>query len=140
MDRDGFLARVEAFHTDGFRLVMINATTLKPGPGAAAPGGDGCELMWTFEKGGQLEHLRERVTAEDAIPSVSGVYGFAYLYENEIRELFGLNITGLNVDWKGQLYRTTTKIPFSPSAIRKRLEEAAAKAAAKAAAAKGKKS
>ena len=137
MDRDGFLARVEAYHQDGFRLMMINATALKPGPGVAA---EGCELMWSFEKAGQLEHLRERVTAEDAIPSVSGVYGFAYLYENEIRELFGLNITGLNIDWKGQLYRTTTKIPFSPSAIRKRLEEVAAKAAAAKAEAKGKKS
>jgi ech hydrogenase subunit D len=128
MDRQSFLEKVESYHKDGYRLVMINATVLKPGPGVAE---DGCELMWTFEKANQLEHVRERVVPGDEVPSVSGVYPFAHLYENEIRELFGLNVVGLNVDWKGQLYRTNQKVPLSPKAIRERLEAAAAAKATK---------
>jgi ech hydrogenase subunit D len=128
MDRQSFLDRVARYRDDGYRLVMINATVLKPGPGVAE---DGCEMIWTFEKANQLEHLRERVVPADEVPSVSGLYPFAHLYENEIRELFGLNVVGLNVDWKGQLYRTSQKVPLSPKAIRERLEAAAAAKAAK---------
>jgi len=119
MDREAFLTKVRAYHDGRFRLVMINATALKPGPDVVA---DGCEIIWTFEHAGQIENLRERVTAADEVPSISSIYGFAYLYENEIRDLFGLNVTGISVDWKGQLYSSSTKVPFSPKAIRERLE------------------
>jgi ech hydrogenase subunit D len=127
MDRLSFLSKVERYHEDGYRLVMINATALKPGAGVAE---DGCEIIWTFERANRLEHVRERVVPADEVPSVSAIYPFAHLYENEIRELFGLNVVGLNVDWKGQLYRTSQKVPLSPKAIRERLEASAAKAAA----------
>ena len=39
----------------------------------------------------------------------------------EIIELFGVKVVGVNVDFKGQLYQTTTKVPMSPKAIRARL-------------------
>ena len=52
------------------------------------------------------------------------MYWPAFLYENEIRELFGVQVDGINVDLQGQLYKTAEKIPFSPSAIRARLEKA----------------
>jgi ech hydrogenase subunit D len=132
MDCQAFLAKVEGRRRDGHRLVMINATAVKATPEGA---GDGCELLWTFERQGQLEHLRERVADGEEVPSVSGLYPFAWLYENEVRELFGVNVTGLNVDLKGQLYRTAVKVPLSLKAIRARV---AARAAA--APAKGKKS
>ena len=53
---------------------------------------------------------------------MSAIYPFSYLYENEVRELFGVKVTGLSVDFKGQLYQTSTKVPFSPKAIRARLD------------------
>lgn len=132
MDGQALLTRVELYRREGWRLVMINATPVKPGP--EVPEGS-CDLMWSFEREGRLEHLKERVTAADPVPSISGLYAFAFLYENELKELFGLDVQGMNVDFKGQLYRTATKVPLSPKAIRQRLEAAAA---AKAAAGKGK--
>ena len=39
-----------------------------------------------------------------------------------MRELFGVNVTGIAPDLKGQLYKTSSIVPFAPSAIRARLE------------------
>jgi ech hydrogenase subunit D len=130
MDTTTFLARVAKYQQNGHRLLMINATAL---PLPAGDDDGAVELTWSFEKGGALEHLRERVLLDEEVPSVSAIYPFAYLYENDLRELFGVKVTGLNVDFKGQLYQTSTKVPFSPKAIRARLEATQkAKAEAKA--------
>ena len=119
MESQGFLDKVRAYEKDGWRLIMINATSLR----AAADVAEGsCDLSWTFEKGNALEHVRERVAPGDQVPSVQAIYSFAFLYENEIRELFGVDVTGMLVDFKGELYKTVTRVPFSGKAIRERLE------------------
>src|SRR5664280_215086 len=58
----------------------------------------------------------------EEVPSISAFFGAAFLYENEMRELFGVNVTGIALDLKGQLYKTDNNVPFSPSAIRARLD------------------
>lgn len=128
MDAKAFLDRVRSFESDGYRLLMINATALTSASTSTSAANDGddddgaVELTWSFEKSGQLEHLREQVKPGEEVPSVSAIYPFSYLYENEVRELFGVKVTGLSVDFKGQLYQTSTKVPFSPKAIRARLD------------------
>ena len=128
MDAKAFLERVRVLESDGYRLLMINATALASSSSASGDGGDGgdddgaVELTWSFEKSARLEHLREHVKPDEEVPSVSAIYPFSYLYENEVRELFGVKVTGLTVDFKGQLYQTSTKVPFSPKAIRARLD------------------
>lgn len=119
MDASAFLAGVAKLRHDGYRLMLINATSV------VAEGA--VDLAWSFEKDGAIEHLRERVPAGDEVPSIQASYPYAFLYENEIVELFGLKITGLVVDFKGQLYQTSAKVPMSPKAIRERLEAAKGK-------------
>ena len=119
MDARGFLEKVEACRQAGWRLVLINATSVLPSAEAAEGAVD---LSWTFEREGKLEHLLQRVTGGEEVPSISSLFHPAFLYENEIRDLFGVNVTGLTVDFKGELYRTATKVPMSPRAIRARLE------------------
>jgi hypothetical protein len=151
MDGAAFLARVEAYHKDGWRLALINATTVMQAPvpahgaAAAAPAAPAAtapatpapaaepgatfkaetpnvfELTWGFAKDGRFETLREQLTAGEAVPSISEFFGAAFLYENEIRELFGINVTGIGTDLKGQLYKTATRVPFSHAAVKARL-------------------
>jgi hypothetical protein len=158
MDGDAFLARVRDYHEAGWRLAIINVTTIV---GAAAPahGAHGAaganspvpspdtapapntapaaeaanvfEIAWGFVKDGNLETIREQIVAGDAVPSISEFFGAAFLYENEIRELFGINVEGIGVDLRGQLYKTATKVPFSHAAIQDRLARNAAAAAVK---------
>jgi len=127
MDKEALLARVGEYHKNGWRLALINATTV-PAPDESTPGT--FELSWAFAKDTDFETIRETVTLADEIPSVSEFFGAAFLYENEMRELFGLNVTGLGLDLGGQLYKTSIKIPFSHAAVKARLEATAAANAA----------
>jgi hypothetical protein len=47
-----------------------------------------------------------------ALESVSSIYPYAYLYENEMKDLFGIQIQNINLDFAGKLYRTAVKTPF----------------------------
>ena len=158
MDATAFLARVRDYHEAGWRLAIINVTTIvgAAAPAHAAHGAAGAassvaspdtapatdtapaaeapnvfEIAWGFVKDGNLETIREQIVAGDAVPSISEYFGAAFLYENEIRELFGINVEGIGVDLRGQLYKTATKIPFSHAAIKDRLARNAAAAAVK---------
>jgi ech hydrogenase subunit D len=123
MDREPFLARVEEYHKGGWRLALINAASLLTADEAEQGAVD---VTWAFAKDAEFEHIRERIMPGDEVPSISSSFSAAFLYENEMRELFGLNVVGINVDLQGQLYKTSQKVPFSPSAIRARLEANAA--------------
>ena len=119
MDSQAFLDRVGAYQRDGWRLAIINTTSILPAEGVEEGAFD---VSWSFAKDTRLEHLRERVLPGEEVPSISAFFGAAFLYENEMRELFGVNVTGIALDLKGQLYKTATIVPFSPSAIRARLD------------------
>ena len=119
MDGPAFLARVAAYREEGWRLAVVNATPLLPTDDHEHGAFD---VTWSFARGGEFEHLRELVLPTDEVPSVSGSFASAFLYENELRELFGINVTGMAVDLGGQLYKTASRVPFSPTAIRARLE------------------
>jgi ech hydrogenase subunit D len=119
MDTQAFLDRVSAYQRDGWRLAIINATSILPAEGMEHGAFD---ISWSFAREGAFEHLRERVLPGEEVPSISAFFGAAFLYENEMRELFGVNVTGIALDLKGQLYKTSTIVPFSPGAIRARLD------------------
>ena len=125
MDGAAFLARVAEYRADGWRLAMINTTSILPTEGMEHGAFD---ISWSFARDGDLEHLREQVLPGEEVPSISASFGAAFLYENEMCELFGVNVTGMALDLKGQLYKTATIVPFAPSAIRARLDAMAKKA------------
>ncbi len=81
MDHAQFLGRVAGYRADGWRLVLINATSVLPGEELEA---GAVEISWTFAEGNRLEHVRERVLPGETVPSISEAYGAAFLYENEI--------------------------------------------------------
>lgn len=128
MDRADLLEQVGRYQRDGWRLAIINATSLLPAEGLEHGAFD---LSWSFAKGTRFEHIVERVMPGEEVPSISALFGGAFLYENEIRELFGVNMTGIVVDLRGQLYKTADRVPFSPGAIRARLEASGRGEAAK---------
>jgi ech hydrogenase subunit D len=121
MNGVALLARAREYHARGCRLALINATSVLPTDDL--PGG-AFDVSWSFACNGLLEHVRERVRPGEEVPSISDVFRGAFLYENELRELFGINVTGITVDLRGQLYTTAERVPFSPGAIRRRLEAA----------------
>jgi len=98
------IAKVEEFHKQGYRMVQACCTKLTE---------NGFEVTYSFDKDYKLENLRVTIPQEIELPSVTGVYGGAFLYENEMHELFGISFKGINVDFKGHLYKKKIKYPFS---------------------------
>ena len=49
---------------------------------------------------------------EPELPSISSFYWPAFLYENEMHDLFGITVKGMAVDFKGHLYTTMIPTPY----------------------------
>jgi len=97
--------RVKEFYGQGFRLVQICCTKLA----------EGLELNYSFDKNFEFINLRINLAVANVeVPSVSNIYWNAFLYENELHDLFGINIKNMAIDYKGSFYRTAVKWPFNP--------------------------
>jgi ech hydrogenase subunit D len=103
LDKNDLVGRVAELFAEGYRLVQIGCSTLE----------GGYEINYSFDKEYRFTTLRVTLTPEGEIPSVSAIYPNAFLYENEIHDLFGVRIKNISVDYKGTLYRTAIKTPFS---------------------------
>lgn len=100
---DQLCDKVRALREQGMRLVQISATLLP----------DDVELTYSFDLNDCLSNLRVLVPAVGGVlPSISGIFGCAVLYENEIHDLFNVRVEGMTVDFKGNLYKTSVKYPF----------------------------
>ena len=44
--------------------------------------------------------------------SITEFYPYAFLYENEMKELFGVNILLIGLDYQKKLYRLKEETPF----------------------------
>lgn len=104
---DGLLEAVRQMQGQGCRLVQIGCTKLD----------SGFELNYSFDREYRFTNIQVPVpSAEAVVPSVSGIYPSAFLYENEVHDLFGIPISGISVDYRGKFYRTSIPHPFGGAA------------------------
>jgi ech hydrogenase subunit D len=97
------LDRVGRLHAEHCRLVQIGATCLPTQ----------LELNYSFDRNGELLNLRVFLpAASPQVPSISAIYWCAFIYENELHDLFGLQVAGMAVDFQGKFYQTAVKYPF----------------------------
>jgi ech hydrogenase subunit D len=87
----------------GYRLVQISCTFK-----------DRFEITYSFDKDYELEHFRIYGERDEEILSISQVFFSAFLYENEMKDLFGVKIKDIAIDYQGGLYRVAQKTPFAP--------------------------
>jgi len=87
----------------GYRLVQICATRL----------GEELQLDYSFDLNRTFVNLRFNLPKVGGrVPSISGIYWCAFTYENEISDLFGVQVDGNVLDFKGNFYTTAMKHPF----------------------------
>ena len=70
------------------------------------------EVTYSFAKGYDISNYRLVVEKEEEVPSISRVYKAAIFYENEMKELFGLDVEFIKVDLGNKLYRIDANVPF----------------------------
>jgi ech hydrogenase subunit D len=100
---EALAAEVDALKLDHWRLVQI----------LCVAGEDSYELDYSFGGGYAMRTLRVTVGARDPVPSITPFYPAAFLYENEIRDLFGVRIERIGLDWEGKVYDVAKDRPFS---------------------------
>ncbi|MCL2351532.1 MAG: NADH-quinone oxidoreductase subunit C [Firmicutes bacterium] len=96
------LGKTADLKNTGFRLAQICAVRAE----------NGLVLLYSFIKGCEFVSLRFPVAAAEPVESVSWLYPYAFLYENEMKDLFGANITNINLDFGGHFYETALRTPF----------------------------
>ena len=102
------LPQVSALRSEGWRLVQVLCIS-----STAA-----FELSYSFGLLHEMRVLRLLVDPEATVPSITQAFPGAYLYENELRDLFGVAIQCISVDWLGKVYDITGERPFSKIQVR----------------------
>ena len=100
---DTILSEVQNLRSENFRLIQICATNAADNT---------YEILYTFGDRYDEAHLRYTVSQGKSIPSISHLYWAAFLYENEIHDLYGIEVDNMVLDYRGGLYRTAVKAPF----------------------------
>jgi len=90
------------FKDEGKRLGQICGTRIK----------NGTELMYSFDKDNILTNLKFSVTDEEEVQSITELYWPAFIYENEIHDLFGVKFKESKLDFEGRFFRLAIPTPW----------------------------
>jgi ech hydrogenase subunit D len=102
IEPDKLIPKVMELKQNGYRLVQICCTKTNV-----------FELNYSFDKDYKFLNLKIILEKLIDIYSITNIFPGAFLSENEIHELFGIPIKGINIDYNGTLYKTTIKNPFN---------------------------
>lgn len=89
-------------YEDGYRLAQICST--------AYEGYN--EVIYSVAKEYAMENYVVELPVDEEIKSFSDIFPAATLYENEIKELWGVNVVGMSIDYKNNFYRIEKDTPF----------------------------
>jgi len=99
------LSVVRGMKKDGFRLLQICATKVS----------EGFEILYSFDNGEhELTNLKLVVPEEEEVQSVTGEYWGAFIYENEMHDLFGIKIVNNELDYGGNFFKVVEPTPWNP--------------------------
>ena len=79
---------------NGFRF--ITASCVETGNGTF-------DVIYHFGKDYGMKHFRVKIQKGQELPSISNIYFCSILVENEIKELFGVSIKGIAIDYGGHM-------------------------------------
>ena len=91
---DRLLSETQEMRYDSYRFVT--ATCVDNGDGSF-------DVIYHFDRDLNLKNFRIKVSKEEEVPSISKIYFCAGLVENEMKELFGLKVTNIAIDYGGHL-------------------------------------
>lgn len=90
----------------GYRLTQICATAFEGYN----------ELIYSVSKDYDFENYKVIVPHDVEITTVSDFFPSAMLYENEMKELYGVKVKSINVDYNNRFYRIAKETPFKKAA------------------------
>ena len=116
VDPESLITEVLKLKHRDYRLIQI----------CAANAGDGVDVTYSFGKEYKMVGLRLSIMPDDEIVSISDIYAPAYLYENEMHDLFRITVKMMSMDYHGNLYRIKNRAPYRKEPAASQPEKAAA--------------
>ncbi len=102
-------AFAEEFKRQGYMFVNISATTCA----------DHCDVLYVFrasEGAGELVGKTVSVKPGEQVSSITEFYPAAFVFENETHDLFGVEFSGISIDYEGNFYKLSVAYPMNPKA------------------------
>lgn len=100
-----FLTKVKDLKADGYRFGQACATVIDD---------DTYEIIYSFDKAHELVNLKMVISPEDEIESITGDYWAAFVYENEMHDLFGVKFNHMALDYEGNFFKVAESTPWKP--------------------------
>ncbi len=85
--------RLSELKAQGARLITITALDH----------GKEMEYVYNFARDLDIVNLRVKTPRGEPMPSISSLYPSAFLFENELQDLFKIQVSGISVDFGGKL-------------------------------------
>lgn len=106
IDVTELLPKVMEFKTNGYRISQACVAYIN----------EKYELSYSFTDLNTYEFITLRIVidVDTEVPSISEIIPAAVFYENEMKELFGVKIKMINLDYDNKLYRINVKAPLGP--------------------------
>lgn len=98
------LTEVKNLKADGYRLGQACATVV----------GDTIEIIYSFDKAHQLLNLKLVISNGEEVESITGDYWSAFIYENEMHDLFGVKFNHSALDYQGKFFKVAEPTPWNP--------------------------
>ena len=96
--------RVRELHSEGHRLSQICCSKVE----------SGFELLYCFDKDHELLNLRLNISEDQEVMSVTNDIWYAFIYENEIHDLFGVTFKFSALDYGGHFFKVSEATPWNP--------------------------
>lgn len=100
--KDELYKIMEQKYNDGYRLAQILSV--------AYEGYN--EVTYSVAKEYEMENYKINLSIDEEIKSFSDIFPAATLYENEIKELWGVKVVGMALDYHNKFYRIEKETPF----------------------------
>jgi len=73
------------------------------------------EILYSFEKDNIVKSYKIHIDARaPELQSITATYYYAFIYENEIHDLFGVTFKNLALDYEGHFYKISRETPWNP--------------------------
>ena len=118
VDANLILDESHKMKNEGYRLMQICATRSEIPAEPAAEGETATvpayEIIYTFGMGLLMENLKVTIPQTQSVISITSAYPCAFLYENEMHDLFGITFKHLALDYQGKFFKVATPTPWNP--------------------------
>ena len=99
---DQITIKAHSLRNKGARLSQICSVRTK----------DGFDLLYSYVIGYTFKNYKVSIKEDAEIESITAIFPNAFLYENEMSELFGIKIKYIALDYKNKLYDIAATTPF----------------------------